>query len=179
MLLLKRPVALAVAVLAFWLLLRWGGVAADQPTLLKADEAVLVSGFFTPMTVLIALLAAAVFTKVWSEWMEVRNAVKGEKKDEEAFMKYVDERIPPTVKAALLILFGALLGAFFLLHIQSLVVGSYIIFALTFALAFYWEVIMDLDDYWTGVWNIRLDDVPEAWAWSKTRKEEIRRITRS
>lgn len=167
--LIRRPLVLAVVVTILWLLVRqMGGV--DDPAKIKADETIMTSGFITSLTVFIALLSAAVFQKTWTEWTEVRNAVKGPEKDEKAFMRYVDERIPPTVKAAMIVLYVGLLGSFFILSNASLVAGIYMIFAITFALAFYWEVIEDLDEYWNGEWNISLDDVPDEWEWSRKNK---------
>lgn len=171
--LIKRPILLAILAIILWLAAhQLGGV--EQKELLKADETIMTSGFITTLTVIVALLAAAVFTKVWTEWSEVRNSLK-EEKSEKTFNKYVDERIPPTVKSAIIILFFSLLGAFYILSVASIVTGVYMVGSITFALSFYWEVLMDLDDYWTGAWNIDIRDVPDEWEWAEKNKKRIMR----
>lgn len=170
--LIRRPFVFTVVAVALWLLVQQLG-GLDKPELIKQDETIMTSGFITALSLFIALLASGVFLKVWSEWIEVRNAIRSTKQDEEIFMRYADERLPSTVKAAIIILFVFLLGAFFILHIASVVTGIYITFGITFALTFYWEVIMDFDDYWTGEWNIDIRMVPDDWEWAKKNKARI------
>ena len=168
--LIKRPLLTSFLLTILWLITRRLG-SVDQLSLIKADETILTSGFITALTVFVALISAAVFQKVWSEWGDVRNSILDH--DEKAFNKYADERVPTTVKAALFILFLALLGAFFILQISSVIVGIYIVSSMVFAISFYWEVIMDLDDYWTGAWNIDINLVPDEWEWAREHKAEI------
>src|SRR3990167_3398276 len=96
--LIKRPVLFSSLVTILWLIVRQLG-SIDQPSLVKADETILTSGFITALTVFVALLSAAIFQKVWGEWTEIRNAIFD--KNEKAFSKYANERVPTTVKYAL------------------------------------------------------------------------------
>jgi hypothetical protein len=62
----------------------------------------------------------------------------------------------------LLLIFSLLLlGAFFFMHFKSLLNGVYTIFAISLGLALNWNVIMDLDDPFTGLWNV---EIPNDWA---------------
>lgn len=142
---------------------------------IKPDENIL--GFFIGGMVFVdAGIAAAILAKVWLEWIEVRNSLRAEtdeERDEKTFSKYADERLPVTIKAAIVILFVLLLGGFFLAPISSPILGVFVTFAITFGLVFYWEVLLDFDDYWSGVWNVDIRDVPDNWKWAKKNKKRV------
>ena len=108
--------------------------------------------------VIYALLAAFTTANVWSQWVAVEEAVKTG--DRQKFVQNKDKRIPETLKLLLLMFSVFLVVGFFLLYFKNPLPGGFSIFAVTMAVSAVWTVIMDLDDPFTGVWNVQ---IPEEW----------------
>jgi|GEM_PF-4619421 hypothetical protein len=172
--LIIRP-AIAAAITA----LLWLGsqhlFGLQRIRLMKPDENIL--GFFITTMIFVATgIAAAILGKVWLEWVEVRNSLRGETdsdKDEGAFSKYADERLAPTIKSSLLILLALLMAGFFFAPISYWLFGIFVTGGLAFGIGFYWEVLLDFDNYWTGVWNVDILLVPNTWKWAKGNKLRV------
>ena len=152
---LIKPISLALVISAIWLAIRLS-VGFNQNV--KLDEGVMVSGTIASLAIFYALLAAFAFATAWQQWVAVEEAVKT--KDQQAFLKHKDKRMPRTVKALILLFSVLLIGAFFLISFKNILNGLYSIFSITLALSIYWVVIMDLDDPFDGDWNIQ---VPKEW----------------
>lgn len=153
--LIIKPLIVAAIVSILWFV-RYGLFGSNDA--IKADEAVLVSGTIPILAIFYALLAAFTFATVWQQWVAVEEAVKTRNKKE--FLKHKDKRMPATIKLLLSLFSVLLVAAFFIISFKSLLTGLYSIFAVTLALSIYWSVIMDLDDPFSGVWNVRL---PKEW----------------
>lgn len=151
-----RPLLIALIATSLWLSLRYG-----VGQYLNDDEGVLVSGTIAFLAVVYALLTGLTLVTVWGQWNTVQDALH--KKDREAFDTMKTKRIPGTLKALLFLFSSLLLGAFWLVSFTHAVAGGYTIFAVSIVLAVAWEVIMDLDDPFEGVWNIDPKEIPEEW----------------
>lgn len=163
-----RPIVLSVLSTGIWIVLKILGL--DQ--YIEGDEGAMASGTIAFLGIIYALLTAFTTATVWSQWLAVKKAVetyKAAKKagDEtamaQAHQKFIlnkDKRIPGTLKLILLMFsIFAVLG-FYLLYFRNPLPGGFAIFTATMAASGLWGLIMDLDDPFTGVWNV---EVPEEW----------------
>jgi len=149
-----KPLVLSVLGTGLWILLRTWGL--DE--YLQGDEGAIASGLVAFLAVAYALFAAFLFATVWSQWVAVEEAVRV--KDRQKFDLHKDKRIPRTAKALLLLFSFFLVGAFYLLSFRHLATGGFSIFAVIMVIITYWQVILDLDDPFTGIWNV---EVPKEW----------------
>lgn len=155
--LLIKPAILGLVALGIWILLRFQfGILAD-----KADEGIMASGTIAFLFFVYGLMAAFIMAKVWTEWREIETAVR--ERDEKKFVDLKDQRVPRTLKMLLIIFSIFIAVAFFLSGFQNSIKGVFSVFAIVFMLTVVWEVLMDLDDYFTGEWNIDIHALPEAW----------------
>ncbi len=154
--LLKRPLVLSLVITGIWLLLRTHGLFSG-----KADEGAMSSGTIAFLFFVYGLMAAFVMAKVWTEWREMEDAVRHE--DEKKFVDLKDQRIPKTLKMLLFIFSVFIAAAFFIIGFEDVVKGVFSVFSVVFMLTTVWEVLMDLDDYFTGEWNINIDSLPKEW----------------
>ena len=108
------------------------------------------------------IFAGLVASTVWGEWKGIIAAIDA--KDENAFIRLKDQRLSPHIKLLIMVLSGVwLFPIFFLLSYKVVAIGVFATFAITLILVIYWEVINDLDDYFTGVWNIDIKKLPKEW----------------
>ena len=157
--LLTKPLVLSLASTGLWFLLRFIGLG----DFIQGDEGgAMPSGTIAFLGVIYALLAAFTTANVWSQWVVVEEAVKTG--DHQKFILNKDKRMPGTLKLLLLMFSIFLVVGFYLLYFKNPLPGGFSIFAVTMAVSAVWVVIMDLDDPFSGIWNVQ---VPEKW-----RKEE-------
>ncbi len=151
---LAKIIILSLTNMFLWFMLR----SLDLGKFIRGDEGVMSSGTIAFLCMVYALLAAFVTATVWSQWVAIEEAVK--MKNYEKFMQDKDRRIPNTLKFLLSMFSVFVVAAFFFLYFQNGLSGGFSIFAVTMAVLTVWTVIMDLDDPFTGVWNVK---VPEDW----------------
>jgi hypothetical protein len=152
---LIKPFVISVIVSVLWVLIyNYIGFNSN----LKLDEGIMASGTIALLGVFYALLTAFVFATVWQQWVSIEDAIKTRNKEE--FIKHKDKRVPFTVKLLIVIFSFFLIVAFFLISFKNLILGVFSIFVITFILSMYWQVITDLDDPFTGIWNV---EVPKEW----------------
>ena len=151
---LIKPLVLSSVSTGLWFFLRLLGLG----DLIQGDEGGMSSGTIAFVGVIYALLAAFTTANVWSQWVAVEEAVKTG--NHEKFLQNKDKRIPGTLKALLLMFSIFLVVGFFLLYFKNPLPGGFSIFAVTMAVSAVWAVIMDLDDPFTGTWNVQ---IPEEW----------------
>lgn len=168
--LLVNPFIFGVFCTAIWHFVQAAG-GFPQAELRKADAGIMSSGVVTFLIFGYGLFAVSMFSQAWSDWRNVKKAVR--KKDEELFNEHVDEHIPTPAKLLLLVGECSLISAFFLAYFESSIDGYFAIFAVTFFVALVWEAIMDFNDYFTGVWNVDINEVPNDWAWAQKNKPKI------
>jgi hypothetical protein len=156
--LLIMPVALAFVATVFWMLLWLNGFEIVSN---KADEGLMSSGTIAFLFFIYGLLAVFVMAKVWGEWCDMETAVR--KGDEEKFLDLKDRRVPRTLKMLLVVFSLFIVAAFFVSGFESAVKGAFSIFAVVFMLTAVWNVLMDLDDYFTGEWNVEISSLPTEW----------------
>ena len=159
---LERPVVGSLGAVMLWLILR--GILPD----LKEDENIVRTTIGT-LTTMWVFLTGAVLVKAWSKWSTVDNAVGI---DFEVFRKNKDQRILITGFAtALYIISGLFIGSFFLLKFTYVLTAVCAIGGVSFVVMTCIEIIKDLDDPFTGLWNIR--ELPDDWK-EKLKQLEIR-----
>jgi hypothetical protein len=149
-----KPIIVALSVTVIWYFLYSFGILPQK----VFDASVMSSGTTTVLGIFYALVAAFVLSTVWRQFISVEEAIKLRNKKE--FIKHKDKRIPLPIKFLLVVFSLLLLGAFFVMHFESKINGIYSIFAITLGLTLNWSVIMDLDDPFSGVWNV---DMPPSW----------------
>ena len=147
-----KPLGIAATVVLVWLSLRHFGVYNPE---WKADEGVMSSGTIAVLGIMYALLAATVLGTVWSHWRECNDAA--EEKDETVqrkFWRLAAKKLPATVSTMLGLFSLMLVGAFFLISYKTVATGTYSVGSIALGLALIREVISDLADPLTGVWNV-------------------------
>ena len=125
----------------------------------KDDETALTNTLIPVLATFHAILAAAVLSKVWEEFKQIRHCIL--KMDEQGFSACLDDRIPFTIHLllaamSLLIVFSAMLVEY-----QHASAGLLVVGGLTFVLTLYWEVATNLDNPLSGAWYI--NRVPPSW----------------
>lgn len=159
--LLLKPLVLAVAVALTWILYN-KYIILGAKDLLKADETIMSSAIVPIIGIGYVIFAGLVASTVWTEWKGMIAAIDAV--DENAFIRLKDQRLSPHVKLLIVVLSVLwLFPIFFLFSYKALVTGVFATFSITLILGIYWEVINDLDDYFTGVWNIDLNKLPKEW----------------
>ena len=153
--LLIKPLVISLVSTGLWFLLRFLGLG----DFIQGDEGgAMPSGTIAFLGVIYALLAAFTTANVWSQWVAVEEAVKTG--DRQKFLQNKDKRIPGTLKSLLLMFSVFLVIGFYLLYFKNPLPGGFSIFAATMAVSAVWAVIMDLDDPFTGAWNVQ---IPREW----------------
>ena len=150
--LLIKPLVLSVVLAGLWILFRFLGL----DNYIQGDEGTIASGTVAFLAVAYALFAGFLFVTVWSQWVAIEEAIRD--MDLKKFNLHKDKRLPGTVKTLLLMFSILLVVAFFLLSFRHLLTGGFSIFVATLVVSTYWRVILDLDDPFTGIWNV---NVPE------------------
>lgn len=154
-----KPAALALLVGLLWTGYR---ILFGEMEALKADEAIMASAVVPIIGIGYVIFAGLIASTVWGEWKGMLAAI--EAKDEDAFVRLKDQRLSPHVKMLIRVFSGLLLfPIFFLFSYKNLVMGIFTTFGIMFMLLIYWEIINDLDDYFSGVWNINVNKIPEEW----------------
>ena len=157
--LLWKPLVVSILVVLGWVGYRLLLGSLDS---LKADEAIMAGAIVPIIGIGYVIFAGLVASTVWGEWKGIVAAIDA--KDEEAFIRLKDQRLSPHVKLLVGVFSGLLLFPIFsLLPYKAIATGGFANFAITFILLIYWEVINDLDDYFSGVWNIDITKLPEVW----------------
>jgi hypothetical protein len=149
-----QPIIIAILLTFLWIVLNKYNLLAD----FKYDTDIMASGTVNVLGIFYALVAAFVLSTVWRQFVAVEESVKLRNKIE--FIKHKDKRIPLPIKILLLIFSLLLLGSFFVMRYEGMLNGVYSIFAIGLGLALNWGVIMDLDDPFEGIWNIK---IPNGW----------------
>jgi len=152
--LLLWPFVLSFLNTGVWVGLRYLGISS----LISGDEGVMVSGTNALGIVLYALLAGFITVTVWNQWEAVHDAVKS--KDREKFKLYKNKRLPKPLKMLLALYSLYIAGGFHLTLYRNLLDGVYTAFGIALLLSTVWAVVMDLDDPFTGFWNVK---VPKEW----------------
>lgn len=134
---------------------------ASDLVYLKQDEGLLVV-VITIIGIGYVLFASSVDGIVWSEWKGMLSAIAIHDKKE--FIRLKDQRMSPHVKALMFVFsFLLLVPLFFLTVYNTFVIGAFSIFAVMFILTAHWLIVRDLDDYFSGVWKIDVNSLPEDW----------------
>lgn len=153
--LLWQPLVITATVYVAWLL------SAPMRLGFVADVGALTSGTIPILAIAYAIIAGLLLQKVILEWFELEHAARTENKPK--FLEYVHRQLPTTVYMLLWIISSAPIGAFFLVSFSSLVTGSFSIIVITFVITTVNATITDLDDYFSGVWNIDINTLPKEW----------------
>jgi len=155
--LLIKPSIIGISTATLWFISRLKfGLFAD-----KADEGLMASGTIAFLFFVYGLMAAFIMAKVWTEWRDMEDAVRN--KDEQKFLDLKDQRIPRTLRILLITFSMFIIISFFIAGFQNIIKGAFSLFAVSFMLATVWEILMDLDDYFTGEWNIKMESLPGEW----------------
>ncbi len=155
---LIKPLIFSVVVVLIWYFINYLFGSSFFLSNLKLDEGIMASGTIAILGIFYALLTAFVFTTVWQQWVAIEESIKTKNKEE--FIKHKDKRIPFTVKLLVFLFSVFLILAFFLISFKNIITGVFSIFVISFILFIYWQVILDLDDPFTGIWNV---NVPKEW----------------
>ncbi|MBU6371014.1 MAG: hypothetical protein KGH93_02160 [Patescibacteria group bacterium] len=109
--------------------------------------------------ILYGLMEAVILTTVWSEYKQMRTAVK--RYDFDTFADLRDEEVSPLVHTLTFVLSGAILLAFMCLPYASVQSGFLLIGSTTYLFVLVFLVIYEIDDPCTGLWYIR--SIPKEW----------------
>lgn len=157
--LLWKGLTLSIIVTLLWVAYQLIPGARDR---FKADETIMASAIVPIIGIGYVIFVSLVASTVWNEWKGILMAI--ETKNEQDFVRLKDQRLSPHIKLLIKVLSVLLLlPIFFFFSYKSLAVGTYTIFSITLILAAYWEIISDLDDYFSGVWNIDINKLPKEW----------------
>jgi len=150
------PVVLSGVNVAVWFWLRKAGISLY----IAGDEGVMTSGTSALLFTIYGLLTALICVTVWNQWEAVQSAVKTV--DEAKFREYKDKRLPLPLKLVMLMFSLFIVFAFHLMTYRNVLDGAYTSFVVAMALSLPWFVIMDLDNPFTGYWNVK-GKIPPEW----------------
>lgn len=159
------PFVLAAMVVGLWVGLRILGLNR----LIEGDEGSMAGAAAPILGVFYAIFATFLIVTVWSQWNDVKDAVQSE--DWKKYLLHKDKRIPGTLKRLFLMLSIFLVGALMLIYWRHLLTGGFTIFTISAAVSACWMAIMDLDDPFTGEWNVKIPDGWEERAKAKEARE--------
>ena len=151
---LKSLFISAIATFAWYFF--WQGIHYNHE--MKSDAEIMSSGTINVLIVLYGLIYAFIINKVWTQWNELKHAIKTG--DKNTFEKYCEERIPTALHFLIIFLAILIFGGLFLHPFASFINGLYSIFSTSLALVVCYEVAKDLDDPFVGIFNL---DVPPDW----------------
>lgn len=149
-------------VLGYFLIKSW------LDPLISGDEGAMSSGTIAFLGIAYSILAGFLFVNVWQQWNLVNEACTPGALDKKKFDENKNKRIPETVKSLWLIFSVIMIASFFCLYFKNALPAMLTIFAVTFVINVYWEVVLDLDDPFTGVWKVT---VPGEWKEPEEKEE--------
>jgi len=116
-------------------------------------EGIVVAAWIPTFSLLYCLLVAVVFNTVWTEYKQIRMAVK--KYDIETFVDLMDEEISPLSYILIFVCSIAILGGFMSLDYPSVVAGLTVISSTSYILFLVLFIIKEMDDPCSGLWFIK------------------------
>ena len=125
----------------------------------KSDETALTNTLIPVLATFHAILAAAVLSKVWEEFKQIRRCIN--EGNEKGYAECVRDRIPITIHLLLAVMSLLIVVASMLVEYEHASAGLLVVGGLTFVLSLYWEVATNLDNPVSGVWYA--DRIPAAW----------------
>ncbi|OGY89587.1 MAG: hypothetical protein A2677_03995 [Candidatus Komeilibacteria bacterium RIFCSPHIGHO2_01_FULL_52_14] len=155
--LFARPAITATLMVCVWTILRRFGVHLD-----KQDEQILSNGVIPTLGVVYGIMAAHVLSTVWKEYKLVEYCVTHN--DFQKFMEIRDVRIPQVIHSLLATLATTIVICFLALDYRQFAAGFISIYSITFVMILYQTVAVQLDNPFTGLWNVR---VPQSWMAAK------------
>ncbi|MDD5331925.1 MAG: hypothetical protein PHE43_03870 [Candidatus Nanoarchaeia archaeon] len=154
-----RPILIALVLAIGWYILKLNGFIFNH----DFDTELLSSGTISSLGIFYTLVYAFVLATVWTQFLEVEEAIKI--RDKKSFIRHKDKRIPIPIKLLLLVFSTLILGAFFISPFKSNIIGFYSVFAVALGLSMNWAVILELDHPFEGIWNLKIPD-----EWKEQRK---------
>ena len=125
----------------------------------KADEVALTNTLIPVLATFHAILAAAVLSKVWEEFKQIRRCIYDG--NEKGYVECLRDRIPMTIHLLLAVMSFLIVACSMLVEYQHACAGLLVVGGLAFVLSLYWEVATNLDNPVTGVWYV--DRIPASW----------------
>jgi hypothetical protein len=149
------PTILALLSTSFWYLLHHQQIIPIAP---DADIDYMSSGVISVLGIFYAVASGFIIATVWKQFVFVEEAIKVGSKEE--FIRHKDKRIPNTIKIMFVIYSCILLLAFYMTHVSTSTIGIFSIFSITYCLVLNYQIMIDLDDPFSGLWIV---DVPKQW----------------
>ncbi len=153
--LLLQPFSFAVVVSVLW----WCELFSKEIHFAKDDENILLAGVIVMLALTYGIVATTTFSTVWDKYQKVVISVL--KRDKETFLCYRDERIPIVIHLLILAFAIPLLAIISLLEYKTAVDGFVAVFTVSFALATYAVVIIELQNPSKSLWFI--ERIPVDW----------------
>lgn len=129
---------------------------------IQGDEGAMTSGTIAVYGMLYAIVGGFAVFEVLRQWNAVFEAYKAH--DKVKYDENVDKRLPWHLKASWAATSVLLCWSFVLTHWSNGLTASFSVIGVIFVTVFWWRVAMDLDDPFTGIWNI--PPIPRDW-WNK------------
>jgi hypothetical protein len=149
------PLILAVCSTSLWYLLHHQKII---PIIPDADVDYMSSGVISILGIFYAVASGFIISTVWRQFVYVEEAITVGSKEE--FIRHKNKRIPNTIKIMFIIYSCILLFAFYITHVTTSSIGIFSIFSITYCLVLNFQIIIDLDDPFTGLWIVK---VPKHW----------------
>lgn len=116
-------------------------------------ESIVVAAWIPTFSLLYCLLVAVVFNTVWTEYKQIRMAVK--RYDIETFVDLMDEEISPLSYILIFVCSIAILGGFMSLDYPNSISGFTVIGSTSYILFLVLFIIKEMDDPCSGLWFIK------------------------
>ena len=154
-LMLIWPVVVGIAVTYGWYAIFY----RNEIHFAAEAEGVVTTAWLSMFGIWYSLLATVAMNTVWSEYKQLRAAVK--RHDKDLFMDLRDEDLSPLVYVLIVVLSLTVLFGFLIIEYPSVLAGAVIVYVVVFVLTLMLVVIIEMDDPCSGLWYIR--HIPEDW----------------
>ncbi len=150
-----RPIIMAAIIAFIWYLKK---LYLNGFLIYAADQETFTQSVIPTIAIFHAIFAAQVTHQIVDEFDRTHRAVS--KQDFEEFKMLASKRLHVLVKSFLVILSILLESAMFLVEFNSILIGVFSIYAVSFIVAAFYGFIADLDNPIEGVYNL---DLPADW----------------
>lgn len=149
------PLPFVFIALMFWWRVFWG----SRLVMSEKVEGIMVAAAIPTLGILYSLLTAVILSSVWKEYKTIRISVK--QGDKDLFMLYRDENVSLLVHTLIFVCSLFLLLGFMIIKYPNPESGFYIVGGVSYFLALFFFVIVEIDNPCSGVWFIH--DIEEDW----------------
>lgn len=143
------PISPTLLIVAFWYFI----VFTNGFNFNGSMESIVVAAWIPTFSLLYCLLVAVVFNTVWTEYKQIRMAVK--RYDVETFVDLMDEEVSPLSYILIFVCSLAILGGFMSLDYPNMISGLTIIGSTSYILFLVFFIIKEMDDPCSGLWFIK------------------------